>query len=183
MEQTNRLLTVSILGCGGRGFRTYGRLMHKLPDKFKIVALCDTNADAVAIAAKEFGVSADNCFTSDEEFLTKKRSDVLVIATLDKQHYAHAMKAMQLGYDILLEKPITDDRQQCLDLIATQKKYGNKVVVCHVLRYAKGFVKAKELLAGGAIGSLVSIQALEQVAYWHIPTFVATGGEPRTRLR
>lgn len=168
MEQTNRLLTVSILGCGGRGFRTYGRLMHKLPDKFKIVALCDTNADAVAIATKEFGVSADNCFTSDEEFLTKKRSDVLVIATLDKQHYAHAMKAMQLGYDILLEKPITDDRQQCLDLIATQKKYGNKVVVCHVLRYAKGFVKAKELLDGGAIGSLVNIQALEQVAYWHM---------------
>ena len=168
MEQTNRLLTVSILGCGGRGFRTYGRLMNRLADKFKIVALCDTNADAVAIAAKEFGVSADNCFTSDDEFLTKKRSDVLVIATLDKQHYAHAMKAMQLGYDILLEKPITDDRQQCLDLIATQKKYGNKVVVCHVLRYAKGFVKAKELLCGGAIGSLVSIQALEQVAYWHM---------------
>lgn len=46
MEQTNRLLTVSILGCGGRGFRTYGRLMNRLADKFKIVALCDTNADA-----------------------------------------------------------------------------------------------------------------------------------------
>ncbi len=53
MEQKTKLLTVSILGCGGRGFRTYGRLMHKLSDKFKVVALCDTNADAVAIAAKE----------------------------------------------------------------------------------------------------------------------------------
>lgn len=168
MEQANKVLTVSILGCGGRGFRTYGRLMHKLPDKFRIVALCDTNAEPLAIAAKEFGIAEQNCYTSDSEFFAKRRSDVLVIATLDKQHYDNAMQAMALGYDILLEKPITDNKQECEDLLAAQQKYGNTVVVCHVLRYAKGFVKTKELLDSGAIGNLVSIQALEQVAYWHM---------------
>ena len=125
MEQANKVLTVSILGCGGRGFRTYGRLMHKLPDKFRIVALCDTNAEALSIAAKEFGIAEQNCYTSDSEFFAQRRSDVLVIATLDKQHYDNAMQAMALGYDILLEKPITDNKQECKNLLAAQQKYGN----------------------------------------------------------
>lgn len=68
MEQTNKVLTVSILGCGGRGFRTYGRLMNKLPDKFRIVALCDTNPEALAIAAKEFDVGQQNCYATDSDF-------------------------------------------------------------------------------------------------------------------
>ena len=168
MEQTNKVLTVSILGCGSRGFRTYGRLMHQLSAKFRIVALCDTDADVLALAAKELGVEQQNCFTNDAEFFAERRSDVLVIATLDKQHYDNTMHAMALGYDILLEKPITDNKQECENLLAAQQKYGNKVVVCHVLRYAKGFVKVKELLDEGAIGTLVNIQALEQVAYWHM---------------
>ena len=168
MEQTNKVLTVSILGCGGRGFRTYGRLMNKLPDKFRIVALCDTNPEALAIAAKEFDVGQQNCYATDSDFFAERCSDVLVIATLDKQHYDNAMKAMSVGYDILLEKPITDNEQECENLLAAQQKYGNKVVVCHVLRYAKGFVKVKELLDSGAIGTLVNIQAIEQVAYWHM---------------
>ena len=113
MEQTNKVLTVSILGCGSRGFRTYGRLMHQLPAKFRIVALCDTDADVLALAAKELGVEQQNCFTNDAEFFAERRSDVLVIATLDKQHYDNTMHAMALGYDILLEKPITDNKQEC----------------------------------------------------------------------
>ena len=86
MEQKNNVLTVSILGCGSRGFRTYGRLMHELPEKFRIVALCDTNPDVLTLAAKELGVEQQNCYTNDTEFFAERRSDVLVIATLDKQH-------------------------------------------------------------------------------------------------
>lgn len=164
----DKVLAVSILGCGSRGFRAYGRLMHKMKDKFAIVALCDTDKQALSLAGDEFGVAESNRFTDEKEFFQVRRSDVIVIATPDKQHYAQAMKAMLLGYDVLLEKPITDDKQQCLDLIAAQRKYGSKVVVCHVLRYAKGFVKAKQLIDDGAIGKLVNIQALEQVAFFHV---------------
>ncbi|MBQ8395270.1 MAG: Gfo/Idh/MocA family oxidoreductase [Clostridia bacterium] len=164
----NKILTVSILGCGSRGFHAYGMLINQLKDKFKIVSLCDCNEEELGIVARTFGISQENCFTSDTEFFKQKRSDVLIIATLDKQHYEHALKALNLGYDILLEKPITDNAQECLDLMEAQRKNNNKVVVCHVLRYAKAFVKAKQLLEEGRIGLLVNIQALEQVAYWHV---------------
>ena len=72
-----------------------------------------------------------------------------------------------MGYDVLLEKPITDKEEECRSLLAAQKKYGGKVLVCHVLRYAGAFRKVEELLKAGAVGRLVEIQALEQVAYWH----------------
>lgn len=167
MANTNRIITVSIIGCGSRGFRSYGKLMKKFSDKFKIVALCDSNPTELSFAAEHLDVDAANCFVDEKKFFSQRRSDVVVIATPDKQHYSQAAKAMSLGYDILLEKPVTDNRQECLNLLALQQKYGSKVVVCHVLRYAKGFVKTKQIIEQGVIGSLVSMQALEQVAYWH----------------
>ena len=163
-----KILTVSILGCGSRGFHAYGTLINQLKNKFKIVSLCDSDKKMLKYVSDCFGVDWNNCFTSDEEFFKEKRSDVIVIATLDKQHYVHALQAINLGYDILLEKPITDNEKECLDLLAAQKKHGNKIVVCHVMRYANAFVKVKQLINQGKIGSLVNIQALEQVAYWHV---------------
>ena len=164
----DKILTVSIIGCGSRGFHAYGMLINQLKDKFKIVSLCDINEEELKIVSDTFGIGSENCFTSDTEFFKEKRSDVLIIATLDKQHYGHTLQALNLGYDILLEKPITDNEQECLQLMEAQKKHNNKVVVCHVLRYATAFVKVKQLLDEGKIGALVNIQALEQVAYWHV---------------
>lgn len=170
MENTNenKILTVSILGCGSRGFHAYGTLINDMKDKFRIVALCDADEKELTLVGDIFDVDKKDRYLSDEEFFKERRSDIIIIATLDKQHYGHAMKAMNLGYDILLEKPITDSRKECEDLLAAQKKNHNVVVVCHVLRYAKAFVKAKELLDSGVIGNLVNIQALEQVCYWHV---------------
>jgi predicted dehydrogenase len=164
----DKILTVSIIGCGSRGFHAYGMLINQLKDKFKIVSLCDINEEELKIVSDTFGIGGENCFTSDTEFFKEKRSDVLIIGTLDKQHYEHTLQALNLGYDILLEKPITDNEQECLNLMQAQKKHNNKVVVCHVLRYATAFVKVKQLLDEGKIGALVNIQALEQVAYWHV---------------
>ena len=106
-------------------------------------------------------------FTDESKFFEKKRADILVIATLDKDHIRQAVKGLELGYDLLLEKPITDEIKECKLILDAQKKYGGKVLVCHVLRYAPAFMKVAELLDNGEIGKLVAIQALEQVEYAH----------------
>ena len=74
---------------------------------------------------------------------------------------------MEIGYDILLEKPITDSKRECSEILEAQKKYGGKVLVCHVLRYAPAFLKTAEFLRQGKIGRLVNIQAIERVGFWH----------------
>ena len=164
---SDKKFTVAIIGVGGRGGYAYGSLLMQLPEKFEIVALCDCKQERLTYFSEKFHVDSDQLFLDEDAFFTKKRADVLVIATQDKDHIRHATKAFNLGYDILLEKPITDNKQEMADLLALQKKTGCKAFVCHVLRYAPAFVKAAQLIKEGRIGRLVSINAIEQVGYFH----------------
>ena len=163
----DKVFTVSIIGCGSRGCDTYGQIMYKDKNHFKIVSLCDTDSERLKRYGALFGVDQDLLFDNEQRFFEKKRSDVLVIATQDRDHVRMCIRAMELGYQILMEKPISPVKEELEDLLTAHKKYKNIVVVCHVLRYAPAFVKVKELLDSGAIGRLVMIEALEQVAYWH----------------
>lgn len=162
-----KIYTVAIIGAGGRGGDAYGNIIHTQKDKFKIVALCDLKKERMERFGEKFGVAAENRFTDENEFFAVKRADVLVIATQDKDHVRQAVKAFSLGYDVLLEKPISSEKDELEKLIAAQKKYGKKALVCHVLRYAPAFMKAAELIDEGAIGKLVAINALERVTFWH----------------
>ena len=161
-------ITVAIIGCGNRGCVVYGHHMtESFPDKYQIVALCDIQARVVERQGEAFSIPAENRFTSEEAFFAEKRADLLVIATQDKDHVRMTVKGLELGYDILVEKPLTSSREECRQLLDAQKKYGGKVLVGHVLRYAPAFRKAEELLRSGVIGKLITIESLEQVWFGH----------------
>lgn len=159
--------SVAIIGCGSRGHDAYGAPIHRDKEHFDIVALCDKNEVRLKRSQEDFEVEANNCFLSEDEFFAEKRADILVVATLDQDHVRMAVKAMKLGYHLLLEKPISADKAELEELLAVQKEYDRKVIVCHVLRYAPAFVKVKELLDKGLIGRLIRIESLEQVGWWH----------------
>ena len=159
-------ITVAILGCGSRGF-CYGEEMQKRSDKFTVVSVCDISMKKLERAKRIFSLSDENLFLDEKVFLSKKRADALILATQDRDHVRQCVQALKLGYDVLLEKPISPVKEELEELLNAQKKYGGKVVVCHVLRYAPAFVKIKELLDNGKIGKLVRIESLERVAYWH----------------
>lgn len=159
--------SVAIIGCGSRGCETYADLIQHYKDRFEIVSLCDINEARLKKYGERFAVSETNRFTGEDTFFAVKRADLIVIATPDRDHIRHCVKALSLGYNVLLEKPISDSREELESLLSAQKKYGGKVLVCHVLRYAPAYVKVAELLQSGIIGRLVAIQSVEQVAYWH----------------
>lgn len=159
--------TVAIIGVGSRGGDAYGSIMMTRKDEFEIVALCDKKPERLEVFGEKFGVEKENRFIDEEEFFQKRRADLLIIATLDGDHIRHCLAAFELGYDVMCEKPITDDRDECLQLLEAQKRHGNKVLVCHVLRYAPAFLKVAELLEQNEIGRLVLIEALERVGFWH----------------
>lgn len=159
--------SVAILGVGSRGAFTYGALMKSMKGKFKIVSLCDIKKESIDLVKDDFGVSDENCFLDENDFFKEKRADVLVIATQDRDHVREAIKALKMGYDILLEKPISPVKEELEELLEVHKKTGRKVLVCHVLRYAPAYLKIKELVNNNEIGRLVKIESLERVAYWH----------------
>lgn len=158
--------SVAILGAGGRGC-TYGVEMQNNGDRYEITAICDTNPKQLKKGAKILNLSENMLFSDEESFFAEKRADVMVIATYDKEHVRQCIRALELGYDVLLEKPVSDSREELRNLLEVQKRTGKTVTVCHELRYGPAFEKVYELLRDGAIGDLVAVDAMERVIYWH----------------
>ena len=158
--------TVAVIGCGSRGC-VYGNCMYGRKDKFELSCVCDTDQVKLSNAKKTWGLKSEQLFIDENEFLKEKRADVLVIATQDRDHVRMCQRALELGYHVLLEKPISPLKDELYLLLDTHEKYGGEVVVCHVLRYAPAFLKIKEILDDNVIGKLIKIESIEQVSYWH----------------
>ena len=116
---------------------------------------------------EEFGINEDLLFTDEERFFEEKRADLLIIATQDLDHVRHAKRAFALGYDVLLEKPISSNRDECEELVRLAKEYGTRVIICYILRYAPLYARTKELISDGEIGRLLKIEWTEPVGFEH----------------
>jgi len=162
-----KVFDVAIIGCGSRGRDAYGKLFKKNPYRWNVVSICDTNEKKLNNAMNLFGMEKSDCFLDEDVFFKTKRGDLLVIATQDKDHVRMAKKGLLLGYDILLEKPISKDRVELEDLLTLQKETDKKIFVCHVLRYAPAFVKIKEIINSGKLGRIMSVNSMEQVGFAH----------------
>lgn len=158
--------TMAIIGMGNRG-GIYAR-ESALRKELKITALCDKLEDRHLEAQEVYGVAKDKCFFDENEFFAAgKLADFLVVTTQDKDHYRHAMAGLKLGYDILLEKPISPDVNECIHLAKTAEELGRKVAVCHVLRYTPFYSSIKKVLDTGVLGDIISIDASENVGWAH----------------
>ncbi len=163
----NKIITVAVAGLGGRG-RTYASCLKRLGDKVKITAIADIIPDKIERYKNDFSLGDVKTFASAEELLKQdKLADILFICTQDKQHYSHAIPALKKGYHLLLEKPISPNEAELREIAAVAGENNRQVVVCHVLRYTVFYQKLKEIIDSKAIGDVVSIQAIENVAWWH----------------
>ena len=156
-----------LIGAGGRGM-TYTREMLKMPEKYKLVAMADPLDYKRERCISEFGLTAEQCYSDWRDILAKpKMADVAVIATMDDMHYEPAMRAIELGYDLLLEKPVANTEKECIDIANAAKERGVKVLVCHVLRYTPFYRTAKSIIESGMIGEVVSVDQVEAIGDVH----------------
>ncbi len=158
-------ISVAVIGCGNRG-RCYTELLLEQKERFTVTAICDMKEEQLKNMVTLYGLDCAQ-FISEDEFFKERRADLVIISTPDRTHVQQAVKAMRLGCDILLEKPISDDRDELDMLLKAQKETGARVMVCHVLRYGAGYRKCKQLIDSGVIGKLFAIDASERVVYWH----------------
>lgn len=160
-------LTAIVIGLGSRGC-VYSNAMKKLEDKFQIVGLADPLATHLNTVKQWHNVPQEQCYSSWEEILDQpKMADFAVIATQDKMHLAPALKAIEKGYNILLEKPVAPTPEECAAIANAAEKKGVKVLVCHVLRYTNFYGRVKQLLLDGVIGDIMSLIAVEAVGNVH----------------
>lgn len=156
-----------LIGAGLRG-TIYTDEMLNFKDKFKVIGVAEPIDGRRNNIKQKHNISDNMCFNSWEEILAKpKMADLAIICTMDDMHYEPAMKAIELGYDILLEKPVAPTAKQCADIALAAEKKGVKVLVCHVLRYTPFFKKIKQLVMDGTIGDIMSILHVEGVGNPH----------------
>lgn len=168
-------VTAIIVGGGHRSF-TYAELALKSPEKFQIVGIADPNPFRCEKARKMFGFPKENCFSSAEELAAvPKFADAVINGTMDHQHVETAIPLLKAGYDMLLEKPFAVNMEELEKLVATVEEYGNKVMICHVLRYTPFYLAIKERLLAGDIGDVISINTFEHVSYHHASTSYVRG--------
>jgi predicted dehydrogenase len=96
-----------------------------------------------------------------------RMSDVAIIATQDAMHAGPAIALAEKGYDLLLEKPMAPNEDDCARIVDAVKKAGVKLAVCHVMRYTDYTQRLKQCVDEGLIGKVLSIQHLEPVGYYH----------------
>ncbi len=161
-------VTAAVCGFGIRGAEAYAAYQHIRPEEFAVVAVADPRPERLELAEREFGVPRQQCYTTGEELLAQPRlADVMIIATQDRDHVRYALPALEKGYHLLVEKPISPSLGECIALREKAHQCGRAVVVCHVLRYTQFYQKLRQLLDQGAVGRLETIAATENVAYWH----------------
>lgn len=159
--------TIAVIGLGSRGinYMRFVRLFHK--KRAKIVAICDINEIKVKEIAKSYKIDSNNCFTDENEFFKEKRADAVFICTQDNDHYRNCMAALSLGYHIMVEKPLSYNIEECLEIERVAKEKNLYVVVCHVLRYSNYFSKMKDLTRNGGLGEIMTINHQENIANFH----------------
>lgn len=161
-------LRLAVIGCGGRGL-TYATLAGQMPELYEVVAAADPNPARVERIRAVSNNPAFRAFASDADILAAgKLADVMIIGTQDSAHFAPARKAMERGYDILLEKPIATRPAEVLELTRVADALGRRVLVCHVLRYTPFYRKIREIVQSGAVGDIVTVNAIEAAGPWHM---------------
>lgn len=160
-------ITAALIGAGDRG-NAYASYALSHPAEITFVAVAEPDDEKRKLFQKRHGIPDGNAFRNWEELLAKPRmADATLICTMDRLHFAPTARAIESGYQILLEKPMAVDPLECIRMAELAEEKGTILTICHVARYTAFFSRLKALVDKGRIGRLVSIQHNENVAYYH----------------
>ena len=160
-------VTAVVLGAGSRG-EIYAGYALRHPEELKIVAVAEPRRDRRERLAEAHGIAPERRFASWEELLALPRlADAAFVCTLDDMHTAPALLALEKGYHILLEKPMSNTEEECRAIEAAARRADRVMAVCHVLRYTPFYQTIKALVDAGEIGEVCAAAQIENVGYWH----------------
>ena len=150
------------IGLGSRHVIFRDAIVKKYPDNCEMLALSDSNPGRLELAIDTIyketgkrikGYPADNF----EEMIKITKPDFVIVTMIDSAHDYYICKAMEMGCDVISEKPMTTDEVKCQKIIDTQKRTGRKCIVTFNCRYSPPRTQVKKLLMSGVIGDILSV--------------------------
>ncbi|MFC4221273.1 Gfo/Idh/MocA family protein [Flagellimonas marina] len=156
-------LRVAMVGTGIRSLRAWGiELVEPYKEYMEMVGLCDINEKRAKNFREIVGLDA-KVYPADQfdGMVAEQKPDMVLVTTTDSAHAEYIIRAMELGCDVISEKPIAIDEVQCQNILDAEKKYGKKVYVGFNVRYMNDSVEMKRVLDSGALGKIISIEFQE----------------------
>jgi predicted dehydrogenase len=176
------MIEAALIGAGNRGMHAYASYALRRPMDIRFVAVAEPNDERRTRFAELHGIPRERQFRTWEELLDQPQlCEALLICTQDTQHYEPTMKALERGYHILLEKPMSPDPRETQRMAEEAERRKRILSVCHVARHSSFFSTVKRLLDARAIGDPVAVQWTENVGYWHYAHSFVRGNWRNTR--
>jgi len=158
-----------MVGAGNRGYHAYGPYALQHPDEIRFTAVVEPHDERRRRFAEAHNILKERQFHTWEDLYAKGQiAQVLVNCTLDRMHLDSTLPALELGYDVLLEKPMANTLEGNVRLVQTAEKHNRLLMICHVLRYTAFFSTLHDIIASQRLGDIVTVEHRENVVYWHM---------------
>lgn len=151
------------VGVGGRARMYYQAIARDFNTTSELVGFCDVNRTRMEYAndilVKEFNYSRVPLYGMDEfeNMIRETKPDVVIVTSIDRTHHKYIIKAMEMGCDVITEKPMTVDELKCQEIIDCINKTGKNLRVTFNYRYTPHNTKVKELISNGVIGDVKQV--------------------------
>lgn len=146
----------ALVGASSRGFHMYAiPITERFKEYATLVGIFDINRKRAEYISRYCG--GIPVFDDFDSMLKETYPDCVIVTTIDRYHHEYAIKAMNAGCDVIVEKPMTIDEKKCKAMIETERKTGKRIVVTFNYRFNPYVTKIKELLKEGIIGEILSI--------------------------
>ncbi len=152
-----------VVGTGSRSWMYMEAIINTYKEIAELKAICDLNQSRMdfynKLMQEEHGCKAIPTYTHDkfDQMIADCKPDVVIVTTMDRTHHRYICRAMELGCDVVTEKPMTVDEKKCQQIIDTKKKTGKNLTVTFNYRYAPRNTKIKEIIRSGIVGNITSV--------------------------
>ena len=150
-KRVSTKLRAGIVGAGLIAVKKHMPAFRKQRGRVFLAAVCDLNEEAAREAASTFRIPG--VYTDLFEMLAQEDLDLLDICTPPSTHARLAVEAMKHGCHVLIEKPMALSVADCDSIVSASKEFGAKVCIVHSDLFYWPFMKAREVMEQGRLGS------------------------------
>ena len=156
---------IGLVGCGHRGIDGFLSTLKEAGHARDVTALCDTNPVRLNFAFEFLGESDCSTYEDYDEFLRHPGLDTVIVATPDHTHRQLVVKAFRADKDVVCEKPMATTLADCRAMLEARGE--NRLQVAFNFRYNSLAQRVKDLLADGAVGRVLHVEASDTVSWAH----------------
>ena len=165
IEMLGRRLRLAVIGGGPGSFiGAMHRTASRIDDRYEIVAgALSSDPERSVESARAIGIDPERAYGDgfallDGEAARSDGADVVAIMTPNDSHHAYAMGALDRGFDVIIDKPLTNTLDEALDVLARVNETGLVLCLTHNYTGYPMVRQARAMVQDGQLGEIRLVQ-------------------------